>query len=46
MDTEEYKEPINKFIALSKLLKDENNQKKRSELIDHIYELMEINKKR
>lgn len=45
MDTDEYKEPINRFIALNKLLKDENNREKRSELIDHISELGKINKK-
>jgi hypothetical protein len=45
MDTDEYKEPINRFIALNKLLKDENNREKRSELIDLISELGRINKK-
>ena len=45
MDTDEYKEPINRFIALNKLLKDENNRVKKSELIDHISDLENKNKK-
>lgn len=46
MVTEEYKEPINKFIALNKLLKDEANTDKRSELLDHISDLENKNKYR
>jgi hypothetical protein len=46
MDTEEYKVPINKFIALNKLLKDESSQDKRIELFRYITELENTNKKR
>ncbi len=46
IDTDEYKEPINRYVVLNKLLKDENNRKKRSELIDHISELENMNKNR
>ena len=46
IDTDEYKEPINKFIALNKLLKDEKNQDKRIELFDHISDLKNMNKNR
>jgi hypothetical protein len=46
IDTDEYKEPINKYIALNKLLKDENNRDKRIELLDHIRDLENINKNR
>lgn len=44
INTDEYKNPINKFIALNKLLKDENNQEARTELIDHISNLENTNK--
>ena len=46
MDTAEYKEPVDKFIALNKLLKDENNRDKRIELLDHIKDLENMNKNR
>ncbi len=46
IDTDEYKEPINKFIELNKLLKDENNRDKRMELLDHIRNLENMNKNR
>ncbi len=46
MDTDEYKEPINRFIALNELLKNENNREKRSGLIGHISELENMNKNR
>lgn len=46
VDTDEYKAPINKFITLNKLLKDENNRDKRIELIDHIRDLENMNKNR
>jgi hypothetical protein len=36
MDSDEYKDPVNKCIALNKLLKDENNRDKRIELLDHM----------
>ena len=42
--TEEYKEPINRHIALNKLLKDEQNQGKRIELLNHIRNLEKTNK--
>ena len=45
IDTDEYKVPINRFIALNKLLKDENNRDKRIELLDHIRDLENMNKK-
>jgi hypothetical protein len=44
MDTDEYKIPINRFIALNKLLKDENNQGKRIGLIKQIRDLEQKNK--
>ena len=44
MDTDEYKEPINKYIELSKLLKDENDKDKWIELLDQISELEDRNK--
>ena len=44
METDEYKESTNKFIALNKLLKDENNQEKRIELLNHIRDLENMNK--
>jgi hypothetical protein len=46
MDTDEYKQPINKYIALNKLLKDENKQDKRIELLDHTRDLINRNKNR
>jgi hypothetical protein len=46
IDTDEYKEPVNKFIELNKLLKDENNRDKRMELLDHIRNLENMNKNR
>lgn len=46
MDTDEYKESINKFIALNTLLKDESDQDKRIELLDHIRDLEKMNKNR
>jgi hypothetical protein len=36
IETDEYIEPINKYISLNKLLKDENNQDKRGVLIGEI----------
>ncbi len=44
MDTDEYKEPVNKFIGLNKLLKDENEKDKRIQLLDHIRALERMNK--
>ena len=44
IDTDEYIEPINRFIELNKLLKDENIREKRSELICQISELENMNK--
>ena len=44
IETDEYKEPINKFIALNKLLKDEDNDDKRIELQDQISALEKMNK--
>lgn len=44
MDTEEYRKPINKFIALNKLLKDENKTDKRGELLDQISDLVNENR--
>lgn len=46
IDTNEYKEPINRYIELNKLLKDENNQDKRIELLNHIRDLENMNKDR
>jgi len=46
IDTDEYKDPINRYVALSKLIKDENNREKKFELIDHIRELENTNKNR
>ncbi|MCK9304296.1 MAG: hypothetical protein M0P27_02735 [Bacteroidales bacterium] len=46
IDTDEYKQPINRYIALNKLLKYENNREKKSELIDCISELENTNKNR
>lgn len=46
IDTDEYKDSINRYIELNKLVKSENNFEKRSELIESIYELAEINKYR
>ena len=46
METDDYKVPVNRFIALNKLLKDENNRAKQSELIDHISDLERMNKNR
>jgi len=46
MDTDEYIEPINKFIALNKLLEDEHNTDNRLELLHHIRELENRNKNR
>ncbi|MGV8962926.1 MAG: hypothetical protein ACOH2V_06060 [Candidatus Saccharimonadaceae bacterium] len=44
IETDEYKEPINKFIALTKLLKNENKQYKRIELLEQIRVLEKVNK--
>lgn len=46
METEEYKDPINKIIALSKLLKDEYDSEKRVELLEQVRELETRNKNR
>lgn len=46
MDTDEYKESISSFIALNKLLKYENDQDKRIELLDQIKYLENMNKSR
>lgn len=46
IETEEYKEPINRYIALNKLFKDENNRDKRIELLNHIRDLENMNKNR
>jgi hypothetical protein len=44
INTDEYKGPINKFIALNKLLKDENNGDKRIDLLNYIRDLENMNK--
>ncbi|NJK96324.1 MAG: hypothetical protein HC905_16690 [Bacteroidales bacterium] len=44
IETDKYEERITRFIALNKLLKDENNRDKRIELLDHIRELENMNK--
>jgi hypothetical protein len=44
IDSDEYKVTVNKYIALSKLLKDENNRNKRIILLDHIRDLKTLNK--
>ena len=44
IETDEYKEPINKFIELSKLLKDEENHDRRIELHGEIRTLENKNK--
>jgi len=41
VDSAEYQEPLNKFIALNKLLKDETDRTKRVYLLDHIRALKE-----
>ena len=46
MDTDDYKGPVNKFIALNKLLKDEDNRNKRIVLLDHIRDLEKKNENR
>ena len=46
IDTDEYKQTINKFIALNKLLKDENIRDKRIKLLDQIRDLINRNKNR
>jgi hypothetical protein len=46
IETDEYKEPINKYIALNKLLKDEYNRDDRTELLVHIRDLENMNKNR
>ena len=48
IETDEYKDPINKFIVLNKIVKDEDNNDKRIKLHDQIsaLEKMNINKKR
>ena len=43
IETNNYKEPINKYISLNKLLANENNLKNRSKLLDSIDELMKKN---
>jgi hypothetical protein len=46
METDDYKVPVNRFIAISKLLVDENERKKRIKLQDSIrvLKMMNINK--
>lgn len=44
MNTDEYMEPINSFIALNKLFEDETDQDKRIELLAHIRDLENKNK--
>lgn len=44
IDTDEYKKPVNKYIALNKLLKDEHNFEKRSVLVGYMSELENMNK--
>lgn len=44
INTDEYKNAVNKFIALNKLLKDEEIQEKRIELLNHIRDLEKMNK--
>lgn len=44
IDTDEYKNPVNKYIALNKLLKDEHNFEKRSVLVGYMSELENMNK--
>jgi hypothetical protein len=46
MESDEYKESVNKFIALNKLLKDEDNYNKRAEILNHIRNLETENKNR
>ncbi len=46
IETDEYKEPINKLIEINKLLKDENNTNKRSKLFNQIRDLEIMNKER
>ncbi|MCF8218349.1 MAG: hypothetical protein K9I29_02565 [Bacteroidales bacterium] len=46
IDTDEYKEPVNKFIELNKLLKAENDKDKRIELVDKIRDLENMNRNR
>ncbi|NJK97153.1 MAG: hypothetical protein HC905_21570 [Bacteroidales bacterium] len=41
MESDEYKKPVTRYIALSKLLKDEDNREKRSELLNQIWDLEE-----
>jgi hypothetical protein len=44
IESEDYQVPINRFIALNKLLKDEDDTDKRIELIDYIRNLETMNK--
>ncbi|SFD85897.1 hypothetical protein [Thermophagus xiamenensis] len=44
INTDEYNDPVNKYIALNKLLKDENNDEKRGKLLDEIELLEKSNK--
>jgi hypothetical protein len=44
IDTDEYNEPVNKYIVLAKQLKDEDGRQKRSVLINRINELRAMNK--
>ncbi|HHN48794.1 MAG TPA: hypothetical protein ENN08_07725 [Bacteroidales bacterium] len=46
MDTDDYKAPVNKVIALSELLKNENNRDKRIKLLNHIRDIECMNKNR
>jgi len=46
IQSEEYTMPVNRFIALNKLLKDEHNSEKRGELLSHIRQLSVANKDR
>lgn len=43
MNTDEYKEPITRFISLNKLLKDEKDHDKRIELHNYIRDLVILN---
>lgn len=46
IDSNEYIEPTNKYIAINKLLKDESDSENRIELLNHIRDLEKLNKKR
>lgn len=46
MKTSEYIEPINRFITINKLLKNENDSHKRTQFLNNIRDLESINKSR